>query len=175
MQIAVFPQSVDVVEGDEQGDEPPPAGVSFVVTNTNDSGLGSLRQAILDANANTGADNIRFLIPGAGVQTINLTSALPAITSPVVIDGTTQPGFAGSPIIELNGSGAAGATGLSITAGNSVVRGLVINRFAGEGIRLQTGGGNRIEGNYIGTNAAGTVDWATTTAASSSRGLMGTS
>ena len=53
---------------------------SFVVTNTNDSGAGSLRQAILNANASVGADVISFAIPGAGVQTITLASTLPTIT-----------------------------------------------------------------------------------------------
>ncbi|HJR58889.1 MAG TPA: lectin-like protein [Vicinamibacterales bacterium] len=155
-QIAVFPQSVDVVQGVEQGDEPPPAGLSFLVTNTNDSGAGSLRQAITDANARAGADNIRFLIAPGGPQTINVGSALPAITSPVVIDGTTQPGFADAPIIVLNGGGI-GADGLLITSGSSVVRGLVIQGFGGNGIEISGPGGNLIEDNYIGTNAAGTA------------------
>src|SRR3712207_1886955 len=64
----------------------------FTVTNTNDAGPGSLRQAIIDANALGGLDSIGFNIPGGGVKTINVQSLLPAITSPVVIDGYTQPG-----------------------------------------------------------------------------------
>ena len=60
----------------------------LVVTNTADSGPGSLRQAILDSNAATGATNtIDFDIPGPGVQTIAPLSPLPAITNPVLIDG----------------------------------------------------------------------------------------
>lgn len=47
--------------------------------------------------------------------------------------------------------------GLFITAGNSTVRGLVINRFGMHGIVLQTNGGNTVTGNYIGTDAAGTA------------------
>jgi len=74
----------------------------------------------------------------------------------VIIDGTTQPGWAGSPIIELDGSG--GLTGLLIFAGNSTVKGLVINRFGGGGILLRTNGGNIIQGNYIGTDVSGTMD-----------------
>src|SRR2546422_5413375 len=65
---------------------------TFVVTNTNDSGAGSLRQAILLANTLPGTDTITFNITGGGVHTINLTSALPTITEAVVIDGYTQPG-----------------------------------------------------------------------------------
>src|SRR6266542_7047742 len=95
--------------------------VTFTVINTNDSGPGSLRQAILGANATSGLDTIAFSI-GSGLQTIAPLSALPTITDPVIIDGTTQPGYAGAPLIELNGANAgSGADGLSITAGNSTV------------------------------------------------------
>ncbi|HET8674715.1 MAG TPA: HYR domain-containing protein [Blastocatellia bacterium] len=131
----------------------PAVAMTFLVTNPNDSGAGSLRQAIIDANANPGADTINFAIPGTGTHTINLLSPLPAITEALTIDATTQPGFAGTPVVELNGSGAgAGANGLNITASNSLVRGLAINRFNGNGIVL-SGNGNIIEGNFIGTNS----------------------
>ena len=81
----------------------------------------------------------------------------------MIIDGTTQPGYGGTPIIELDGSNAGlGSNGLRISAGGSTVMGLVINRFLpafpatnGHGILLETGGGNTIQGNYIGTNIAG--------------------
>jgi titin len=129
----------------------------FSVTNTNDTGPGSLRQAILDANAHKGADTIVFNIDGGGVQTIRPASALPAVTASVVIDGTTQPGFTGTPLIELDGSNAGTANGLRITAGRSTVKGLVINRFSQNGILLQTKGQNIIQGNYIGTDATGTL------------------
>ena len=93
---------------------------SFVVTNANEHGTGSLRQAMLDANATAGLDTIVFNIPGAGVHTINLLVPLPEITDPVVIDATTQPGYAGSPLIELNGALAGGTgIGFSITAGEA--------------------------------------------------------
>jgi hypothetical protein len=128
----------------------------FTVTNTNDSGAGSLRQAILDANAHQGTNTIAFNIGGGGVQTIQPVSALPTITNPVLIDGTTQPGFAGSPLIVLNGSLAgAGVSGLTIRAGYSTVEALVINGFAADGIDLQIGGSNNINGNWIGTDATG--------------------
>jgi titin len=129
----------------------------YVVSNTSNSGPGSLRQAILTGNFNPGLDTITFNISGPGIKTIDLASPLPTITNPVVIDGTTQPGYAGQPPIELNGAGAgAGADGLLITAGNSTVKGLVINRFSANGIELQTNGGNIIQGNYIGTDVIGT-------------------
>jgi hypothetical protein len=135
------------------------AASTFTVTNTNDSGTGSLRQAILNANANAGPDTIAFAIPGGGVHTITPATALPVITDPVTIAGATQPGFAGTPLIELNGSNAGSSVdGLKITGGGCVVSGLVINRFNGDGIELSGNGGNIIEGNYIGTNTAGTAD-----------------
>jgi hypothetical protein len=133
------------------------AAMTFSVTNTNDSGAGSLRQAILDANANAGADTISFNVPGTGVHTIAPASELPTITESVTIDGTTQPGYAGMPIIELSGAGAGtGVSGLRATSGNNTVRGLVINRFDRWGIWLNGDNGNVIEGNFIGTDAAGT-------------------
>src|SRR5262249_31174143 len=68
----------------------PAAGPSFFVTNVDDAGPGSLRQAITDANARpngTVPDRILFAITGAGVHTIALRSPLPAITEPLAIDG----------------------------------------------------------------------------------------
>jgi hypothetical protein len=64
----------------------------FSVTNTNDSGPGSFRQAILNANSSPGADLITFNIPGGGVPVISPLSPLPEITDPVTIDGTSQSG-----------------------------------------------------------------------------------
>jgi len=66
---------------------------TYTVTTTADAGAGSLRQAILDANANAGADDIVFNIPGGAPWSITVSSALPNLTGPTVIDGTTQPGF----------------------------------------------------------------------------------
>ncbi|MBV8312287.1 MAG: hypothetical protein JO344_18045, partial [Planctomycetaceae bacterium] len=80
---------------------------SFLVINTVDRGPGSLRQAILDSNAATGqANTIDFSIGSGGVQTIAPVSPLPALTSPVTIDGTSQPGYDPNnpaPMIELSG------------------------------------------------------------------------
>ena len=73
---------------------------TFTVTNANDGGLGSLRQAILNANASPGADLIRFNLPTA-TRTIFVSASLPPITEAAIIDGTTQPGFAGLPWFEL--------------------------------------------------------------------------
>ena len=130
---------------------------AFTVTNTNDAGAGSLRDAIDQANAAAGADTIDFNIAGAGPHTIAPTSALPTITEAVTLDATTQPGFAGTPLIELDGSLAgAGANGVTVAAYGSTVRGLVINRFSLSGIALY-GGGGVVAGNYVGTDVSGQV------------------
>ncbi|HWY75872.1 MAG TPA: immunoglobulin domain-containing protein [Verrucomicrobiae bacterium] len=132
---------------------------TYVVTTTNDSGTGSFRQAILNANSDSGTDVIAFNLPGAGPFTIVVQSALPTLTNPVAIDGATQPGYAGTPIVELNGASAGtNANGLYLTGGNSLVRGLLINQFAGFGIGLDGPGGNVIQGNYIGVDFSGTLN-----------------
>jgi probable HAF family extracellular repeat protein len=129
---------------------------SFVVTNANDAGSGSLREAIAAANMHSGDNAITFNISGGGVHTIHLTSPLPTIIQPVLIDGATEPRSGASPSIVLSGAGAgAGATGLTIAGGNSYVRGLVINGFAGAGILLQGNGRDFILGDYIGTDVSG--------------------
>src|SRR5262249_30252921 len=102
-------------------------------------------------------DTIAFNIAPGGVQTITPTSPLPTITDPVTLDATTQPGFAGMPVIELNGSRAGNVDGLVITAGNSTIRGLAINRFVSSGLRLTTNGGDVLEGNFLGTDVTGTM------------------
>ena len=132
-------------------------GRSLVVTNTNDSGPGSLRQAITESNGDSGdVDQIVFNIGAGGPQTITPLTPLPLIFQPTVIDATTQPGYAGTPIVELNGNGL-NAQGLSVSGGNTTIRGLVINRFTGSGISIGGEGGNVVEGSYVGTNAAGTL------------------
>jgi hypothetical protein len=145
----------------------PAQAADFAVTNTNDSGAGSLRQAILDANSSAGADNINFNISGTGVKTIAPSSPLPEITDTVNIDGYTQPGSSQNTktlgndavlLVELNGSGAGlEASGLHLTgtASGSTVRGLVINRFKRYGVYLEASN-NVVEGNFLGTDASGT-------------------
>src|SRR5436190_22407225 len=102
-------------------------GATFTVTTTSDSGAGSLRQAILDAT--NGTDTIEFQIPGSPPFTIMPTLALPRLTSPVIINATTQPGYVDHPVVVLDGSlTAVGVVGLvvSVGGGGSTVRGLAI-------------------------------------------------
>jgi FG-GAP-like repeat/FG-GAP repeat len=135
---------------------------TFLVSNTGDSGPGSLRQAILDSNSNNavGATNsIDFDIPGTGVQTIVPLSSLPAIANPVLIDGFSQPGYSSTPLIEINGNQAGGGDGLTITGAGMTVRGLDIDSFSqGAGIHVTGTGatGDWIYGNFLGTDPTGT-------------------
>lgn len=136
------------------------AQVTFTVTNTNDTGAGSLRQAIAEANANPGADAIHFNIPGSGPHTIQLQSALPEITGPVVIDGLSQSGancssWPASLQIVLDGTATTGS-GLFFTSNGSTVRGLVIGGFTSIGIRID-GDSNAVTCTYVGTDASGTT------------------
>jgi CSLREA domain-containing protein len=128
----------------------------------------TLRAAIQEANATTGADTINFDVGAAadGLATISPTSALPEIIEQVTIDGYSQPGASPNTRavgndaqlkIVLNGANAGRANGLKITSDNSVVRGLVVNEFEGQGIQLN-GSNNKVEGNFIGTDPSGTVD-----------------
>jgi hypothetical protein len=133
------------------------AAATFTVSNTHTSGDGSLAKAISDANVNPGPDTIAFNIPGTGVHTL-LGTGLPAITDPVLIDGTSQPGYAGIPLIELTDDlGGFSPAALNITAGQCTVRALTINQIGGSGSAIQISGpgGNTITGCYIGVSAQG--------------------
>src|SRR5215218_750361 len=155
---------------------------TFTVNSTADPGTGgcnatqcTLREAINAANANnnpTEKDLINFNITGTGVHTISPTSPLPLITEPVIINGYSQPGSSANTLakgtnavltIELEGTKAGSGTdanGLSINAKNTVVKGLVINSFSLSAIRLfgdVEANGTKIQGNFLGTNPAGTT------------------
>jgi parallel beta-helix repeat protein len=110
------------------------SAATFTVTNTNDSGPGSLRQAIIDSNTSGAPATIVFSI-GSGQQTITPLTVLPFITNPVTIDATTQPGYAGRPLIRLDGSSSTVAEvmpehgGLVLHAAGSSVSGFSITSW----------------------------------------------
>jgi hypothetical protein len=169
-------QAVTATVTDSSGDTSPFAATAvtpaspFVVSNTSDNVIGqevgSLRQAILDANDSQptfGTDLISFAIPGTGPIAISPTSLLPTITVPVTIDGTSQSGYAGTPIIEINGGGLTG-DGLILGAGSShsSIIGLDIADFMGDGILIESadntiGGIASSAGNLIGLNSSAGV------------------
>lgn len=153
-------------------------GADFVVIDTNESGLGSLRQAIEDANAAPGADRIVFAIPGPGLHVIALyAEPLPAITGPVTIDGYTQPGtkpntlaLGTDAVLQIQvvshlpvGPFAEPQIGLSVAANDSTIRGMIVTgfressflgtRYSGVGISV-SGARNVVEGNFVGTDGS---------------------
>ena len=93
---------------------------TFLVSNVNDSGAGTLRQSILNVNGSSGPDTIDFNIGGSGPFDIVLFSSLPTITTSVTIDGSTQPGFVGSPIIEIDTTNTA-MPGTAFTTGSGAI------------------------------------------------------
>jgi hypothetical protein len=159
--VGVFTTAVVLTAG-LLGGAPAGAAQQFSVSNSNDSGSGSLRQAMLDANRTPGSDTIVFSI-GSGRVLIAPTSPLPVLTETVRIDGTTQPGFAGTPIIEISGHGVGGGPGIRVTnrGAGSELRGLSITRFPAQGIFVDASN-VAIVGNFVGLdpggNAAGNGD-----------------
>ncbi|HXI51901.1 MAG TPA: right-handed parallel beta-helix repeat-containing protein, partial [Candidatus Saccharimonadales bacterium] len=138
-------------------------GDTFDVINGNDTGAGSLRWAISNANLSTGPHLIQFRIPTNTVQVIRPVQPLPALEQAMVLDGYTQsnasPKTASEAAVirvELDGSGAGVlANGLEIRASSCTIRGLAINRFGGTGIQITDGSSNIIRGNFIGLAADG--------------------
>ncbi len=155
---AVLPAVAVVVSGSTRV-----SGATLVVTNTNDAGPGSLRQAIETANANPGPDTITFNIAGPGPFTVVVSGARLTTTDPVTIDGSSQPLYPGQPLIEIVGQ-------LHVLGGNSTIRGLsihspAIDTFGTRGEDLILGrdpeapsnpnGGNVVQGCYIGLRPDG--------------------
>lgn len=128
----------------------------FTVTNANSEGPGSLDDALFKAGRLPGADRVVFNIPGPPpyvirpVPTRNLT-----LQGGVDLDATTQPGYAGIPLVTIEGFGASGSgIGLDIW-GDSTIRGLAITAWE-TGIRVYAGRAV-IRGNHVGTDTSGTV------------------
>ncbi len=127
---------------------------TYTVTNTDDSGAGSLRQAVDDANNNVGHDQIDFNI-GAGVQTITLGSTI-NVSDPVKINGLSASGSACNGtsstlkvVIENN------VIGLGVGAAGTEINGLVFGQ--GNALIADSADNAIIRCNFFGTNAAGTA------------------
>jgi parallel beta-helix repeat protein len=129
------------------------SAATFTVTTTADSGAGSLRQAILDANTAAGADTIDFNILGSGPFLIVPLTLLPPLAGGTTLDGTTQPGYAGTPLIELSTFSGAG---LRMTGtGANTIRGVCIHDFTA-GVQIESND-NLLERCFIGTDPTGTA------------------
>jgi hypothetical protein len=136
--------------------------ISIPVTNISDSGdnshpiAGSLRAAVILSNQLLGSGKtaeIDFKIPGGGYQTISLLSPLPTLQEPTFINGASEAGYAGTPLIRLDGSYAgAGAVGLTINAlaSGSRVSGLEVGDFNGGGIDLAGASNVTLDNDWVG-------------------------
>lgn len=144
---------------------PAQAGAAtFEVTSTADPGDGvcnpaecTLREAITAAGA-AGADTIDFDIAGSGPHVIMVASALPDVPAETTIDGSSEPDFVSTPVVQIDGTLAPPPFtlgGLRLTGGTSTVKALAIARFPGKGIEI-TSSGNTVIGNHIGTDTIGT-------------------
>jgi flagellar hook assembly protein FlgD len=147
------------------------SAATYLVTNTNDTGAGSLRWAMTSANNSPGADTINFNIPGTGPHMIFPLSQLPVLTdmSGVVIDGLTEPGASSGAnppatatlMIEIDGANTGPAHGMWIMSSFNEIYGLVINNFEQDGIRiegtLQGSNANFIRCNFIGVEPSGLI------------------
>lgn len=152
------------------------AGFSFsAITHTGDAdddgaadrtSQGTLRQFLLNSNALNGVQAADFQLStndanynsaGAKEWTFSPTSALPTITDRVTIDGSTQTGYAGRPVIVLNGNAAGAANGMTIQADNSRISNLTLQNFSGSGLYFDSVAGGTVTGCYLGLGAAGTT------------------
>lgn len=123
-----------------------------VTTTANDLSAGSLRLAISQADS---GETVCFNIPGGGVKTITMSTTI-SINQDITIDGTSQPGYAGSPLIEINGNHAVN-TGIQLSGGNATIKGLVVNNYQVDGIFIPSSG-NTVTASYIGLDSSGTAD-----------------
>jgi parallel beta-helix repeat protein len=136
------------------------------VCNLNDSGGGSLRQAIIDVNGQPpGLYTIFISVPAPQVQqphVIHLLSALPAIHNRVIIDAVSfqldWDTITRRPVVQLDGAAAGqNANGLVLNGTGNFVAGLIFSNFGGSAIILQGGPGNHVADCYIGTDPTGTL------------------
>jgi Periplasmic copper-binding protein (NosD) len=131
------------------------AQAAINVTSSANAGAGTLRSAINQANAGAGLSVIHFNLPAAGT-TITPAFDLSAFTAPVILDGYSQPGAAGQPVVTIDAVNTTRA--LELATDDSVIQGVVVNESSGaaaaDGIQV-TGDSNSLKGNYIGTDAAG--------------------
>ena len=152
--------TVNTTSDNSDGDT---SSIAALLATPGADGVISLREAIEATNNTTNIggnpDEIQFDVGGGGAQTVAVGSAFENLIEAVTIDATTQPGYAGVPLIELDGSAtSSNEDGFNIQSSNNTIRGFVIHSFDDDGIDITSGTGNLIAGNYIGTDAAGTSD-----------------
>ena len=115
----------------------------------------SLREAIETANQSPEQVTIMFQSPNK-TMTLTVHSSLPSIRESLIIDGATPQ----APRVILQGARNASTSkvdGLVLESNQSIIRGLTITNFSGNGIVIR-GNGNHLESNYIGTDSLRTPD-----------------
>ena len=128
----------------------------------------TLRAALEEANALPAGDTISFAIPTSDpgysalplAYTFTPATPYPVITNPVILDATTQSGYAGEPIIQLDGSSAVGSVaGLVLNTSDSTIKGFIVHSFDDDGLESSgsTGYGdnNVFTNNWVGIDAGG--------------------
>jgi CSLREA domain-containing protein len=153
LSLACFPVAADTFTVDTTAD----ADLSACTASPNDC---SLRGALNRANANSVPDTVAFSIPGSGFKTLVPATALPTLTDPqTFIDGNSQPGYNGLPLIVLSGAqipAPALANGLHITTSGCRIRGLTLYGWENAiAISGALGVNNQVEGCLIGTDVLG--------------------
>ncbi len=148
----VVTTTADVADGDL-------SSIEALTNNPGADGEVSLREALTAANNSAGIDTVAFSISAplvAGAHTLQLSSALPALTSPVLIDGRSEADFSATPVLQLLGQGL-WSTGLRLAAGSdgSTVQALALSGFTGDAVQVQGSQGHRLLGNHIGTDVTG--------------------
>jgi len=150
-----------------------------VITNANTLGGDG---ALAVVNRSAGVEHVVFMIPNgttglggslaltagglrttlsaftAGVASIRPQSSLPIVTSPLVVDARTQPGWTTAPLVELDGSSAGNSTGVALNAPNIRWAGFLVSRWSAHGVLVYAAAtSTTLQGNWIGLNAAGTA------------------
>ncbi len=157
------------------------AACSLTVINTNDGGPGSLRDAIDCSNTTPGADTIDFNIGGGGAQSIVLgTSNLPSITDPVIIDGSTQPEYTGTPLITIDAAAVTTSDVMRVWTGGdgTTLRDFNVTNAANFAILVGGGAGDNlitnVDASWGGSSATGTGFWITDSDNNTIRGVTAT-
>jgi hypothetical protein len=125
---------------------------SLDVSNTGSGTSGTLRYCISQANQSAGPHVINFSV--AGTISITNSSGLPSLNQSITIDASTAPGYAGTPVVILDGSNATSGSGITISAANCAIYGLEISYFPYNGIVVS---GNNNDQFRIGASGKGNV------------------
>ena len=122
----------------------------------------TLRAAIEQANATPNADastpdRIEFNISGSGPHVIEPNSFASAVNEAVIIDGTTEPDYSGTPVVVLDGGPNDRDIGMTLAGAGSVVRALSVVGFNNIGMSLAGSGSHTVAGCYVGVRPDGTT------------------